>query len=348
MKIKGFWHSEQGAPALLTAILLMVFLGILAFAADFGHRHKVQAELQRATDAGALAGVMAMFPSVGVKDCSGAITTAETYTQKNTVDGDLQELADITAQVGEWGVNPSLENYRTFTALEGEAAEQHANAVQVWASKNLDLWFGPLLGVDNLMVTATATAISGMTGAAYDPEELFPFALYDEIATPDLYGKTEEIYVNTPGVQTPEGEPGILDYGWWTSLDKQISANRPEIQQLLDGEVVREPLYKDDGIRTNNGVINVELYHLEAMLAENGPIEAIVPVVEEHVANPPGAPILRFVKVIIHDANPAGGEGGGSKSITMEFVGEVEPGSNTGIGGSQWSNIDPKRPVLVQ
>ncbi|MBW1954061.1 MAG: hypothetical protein JRI66_13455 [Deltaproteobacteria bacterium] len=316
MKLKKFWHSEEGAPAILTAILLLVFMGLLAFALDFGHRHKVQAELQRAVDAGALAGVMAMFPEVGVKDCSGAVVTAKNYTQKNKVDGELQELGNITAQVGEWGMNPNIpEKYRTFTPLSGEEAEKHANAVQVWASKNLNLWFGPLLGVNNLMVRATATAISGMSGAAYNPEELFPFTIKDDIAD-SLFGTgPQEIFINTPGVKYEEGDKKILDYGYWTSLDDEISANRPEVQKLLDGEVVREPLYKDDGIRTNNGVINVELEHLKGVLDENGPIDAIVPVVEEHVANPPGAPILRFIKVKIYDAQPAS-EGKGKKSIT--------------------------------
>lgn len=51
----GIISQERGAILVLVAVLLIVFIGLAAFAIDFGYRHVVKNELQNVADASALA-----------------------------------------------------------------------------------------------------------------------------------------------------------------------------------------------------------------------------------------------------------------------------------------------------
>lgn len=53
--------DQQGTVAVITAAGLLLLLGIAGLALDLGHLFVVKSELQRAADAGAMAGARALF-----------------------------------------------------------------------------------------------------------------------------------------------------------------------------------------------------------------------------------------------------------------------------------------------
>ncbi len=74
----GTTRNESGYIAVTTGLMLIVFMGICAFSVDLGRWYFVAMQEQKAADAGALAGVVAL-PG----DPTSAHANARTYTTAN-------------------------------------------------------------------------------------------------------------------------------------------------------------------------------------------------------------------------------------------------------------------------
>ena len=70
--------QEGGYVAVMTGLLLMVLMGLAAFAVDVGQWYVVGQQEQRAADAAALAGVTKL-----PDDLAGAQTTAQSFSKIN-------------------------------------------------------------------------------------------------------------------------------------------------------------------------------------------------------------------------------------------------------------------------
>src|SRR5688500_5837104 len=57
-------ESRRGAIVVMAAVLLIILLAMVAFAVDSGYMLTVRTELQRAADAGAIAGAAALIEGV--------------------------------------------------------------------------------------------------------------------------------------------------------------------------------------------------------------------------------------------------------------------------------------------
>ena len=93
--------DQSGFSAVFGAIVIVVLIGFTALALDIGHLFVVKSELQKAAEAGALAGARALALPMGVTDWNWANgkTMAVSTVQKNVVD--KLSLADFTvANVG--------------------------------------------------------------------------------------------------------------------------------------------------------------------------------------------------------------------------------------------------------
>ncbi len=122
-------RRDRGAVAIVTAILMLTFLGLTAFAVDVGNWYAVGLQAQRAADAGALAGVVNL-PG----DQSGASSVARSFTKQNGFTDGVGATV-VTAGVG-----------TTPTRLN------------VKVSKSVPNFFGSLLGVRTTTVTRSAVA----------------------------------------------------------------------------------------------------------------------------------------------------------------------------------------------
>jgi len=149
--IRGFQRvraqrlGRRGAIAVLAAIFLVAMLAMVAFTVDIGYVAKVNAELQRACDAGALAGAKALTDGN-----SNAIAAVQQYIALNPVAGKALSADNIIIDLGIW--NP---NTFSFTANT-----QTPSAVRVTLNDpNEALFFGRVLNKGTMDFSAKTIAM---------------------------------------------------------------------------------------------------------------------------------------------------------------------------------------------
>jgi len=128
---------EGGYVAVMTGILLMVLMGLAAFAVDVGQWYLVGQQEQRAADAAALAGVTKL-PA----DLAGAQATALSFSKINRFEN-LPSAA----------TNPTT----VAAGLDGGRPTR----LRVTVTRTVDNIFGPLLGVPKTTISRTAVADYG-------------------------------------------------------------------------------------------------------------------------------------------------------------------------------------------
>jgi Flp pilus assembly protein TadG len=121
---------EGGYVAVLTALCLIVLMGLAAFAVDVGHWYLVGQQEQNAADAAAMAGVTSLPGNL-----PGAQTTALNYSKIN-------------------GFQNGGVNNTTVTAVLGGSSTR----LQVTVSEKVTNFFGSLLGVPTTNVSRTSIA----------------------------------------------------------------------------------------------------------------------------------------------------------------------------------------------
>ena len=147
-------RKRRGAVLILLVIMLIPILIFVAFTVDMGYISLVQAELQSAADAAAMAGALELSNGPqGARD--GAVAMAANNpaaSQPVTLDAN----ADIA--LGTWDQETA-----TFTPLVGNA-EGAADTVRVTCRLNqargnqLQLFFARVIGKPSVDLWATATA----------------------------------------------------------------------------------------------------------------------------------------------------------------------------------------------
>lgn len=99
--------NERGSILVWFAVSMIVMIGMAALAIDLGTGYVAKAQLQNATDAGALAGAGMLYPSPstspGSPNWALAQSTALSVTQKNTVAGAY--LTNAKIQYGYWNLS---------------------------------------------------------------------------------------------------------------------------------------------------------------------------------------------------------------------------------------------------
>ena len=201
--------DESGATAIFIALIFSVICGFVALVVDIGHIYKVRAELQRTADAGALAGAMGLVPYTAfvpiptpnwLKGQVAAHTMISDIANKN--DNIQFTATDGTVGYGYWYLKKPASYVQELNPTRpATLAEMPAPAIKVTLSRNVTLYFAPIIGVSSpKTVSATATAIipegySIAKGAAplavelasirYDAEHTI-----DTIAPIDLVGRS--------------------------------------------------------------------------------------------------------------------------------------------------------------
>jgi Putative Flp pilus-assembly TadE/G-like/Putative Tad-like Flp pilus-assembly len=177
--------DESGATAIVVALIFSAICGVGGLALDFGHYYKVQAELQRTADAGALAGVTGLIPytgsAPGTPNWPGGQTAANIIIdrEQNKVDAPIITPTAIV-DYGYWylkaptGTTQALPQARPTT--EAWLPEP---AIKVTLSKDVTMYLAPLIGFAGpLKATATAIAI---LPEIYAPTGVPPIAVSEDI-----------------------------------------------------------------------------------------------------------------------------------------------------------------------
>ncbi len=138
--------TRRGTIVVLTAFLLIVVVAMVAFSVDIGYIVTCRTELQRAVDAGALAGVGAL----GDGEEQEVRDVVVEYIQQNLVGAQQVPESAIEIELGEWN-----DETRQFVA-----GGSMPSAVRVFVElDDKPLFFGPALGTDSFDLSAEAIAM---------------------------------------------------------------------------------------------------------------------------------------------------------------------------------------------
>jgi Flp pilus assembly protein TadG len=249
------WEGQSGAVLPALAIGMVVFLGFTALALDIGHLVSVKSELQKAADAGALAGARALAGSSPSQIVWGnGIALANQAVKNNKADGSL--LTHCQVQAGYWSLSWSLAT--APDDLQSQAiipTSLDVPAVKVTVSKDtganggpVPLTFAPILGVNQSPVIARAVAIIG-SPYAVPPGGLFPLAIKEDTVKNYDWNNHPTLRIDDPH------DTG--DAGWWTTF-LQSNPSDSYIKDLIagpsNGGVASPPLKVGDSIYCGDNI----------------------------------------------------------------------------------------------
>jgi len=193
----GRWRAlavdQSGSIAVFSAIAMLMLLSFAALALDIGHLVSVKGELQKAADAGALAGARALALPKGITDWNWANgkATAVSTVQKNSADGrSLADFTDANVQAGYWDLSwtpgnaPAnllgYDNPAAFVPASGQVAAVKVTVQEIQggsgSSAPVATNFASVMGITSLNTKASAVAMmSPPTTIPYS--DTWPFAL---------------------------------------------------------------------------------------------------------------------------------------------------------------------------
>jgi hypothetical protein len=165
---------RHGTIAVLTVFLLVIVIGMAAFAVDIGTLAVARSEAQTAADAAAMAGMtklaeqlkrapIAQGTAVQTSaDLALAREEAKTFGQKNRIASDIAELKDSDIEIG-YMANPYDHSNNSLDTSGWPARPYNAVRVHVRRDQNhtngqLKLFFAQFLGSKQTNAGATATA----------------------------------------------------------------------------------------------------------------------------------------------------------------------------------------------
>lgn len=156
-------HSERGVVFVQVAITLLVLIGFCTFVLDYGVMWMARGQAQNAADAGALSGALARaFDDLADPPAGGGIAdlSARSAAEANEV----------------WNVAPAVEiSWACPVGVAGRCVR--ADVFRDTAHGNpLPAVFGPVLGITDQSVRATATAVVAMGNTT---DCMRPFAVAD-------------------------------------------------------------------------------------------------------------------------------------------------------------------------
>jgi hypothetical protein len=338
--------DQSGFSAVFGAIVIVVLIGFTALALDIGHLFVVKSELQKAAEAGALAGARALALPMGVTDWNWANgkTMAVSTVQKNVVD--KLSLADFTVanvEAGFWDLSwtsltapAHLLGYTNPTAYV--PSNNQVAAIKVTISKTrggsgssapVMASFASVLGVNSMEAKASAVAmITPPTTVPYS--SAWPFALpwtwvvqhWDD-DPPLSFGVAANQHVDSGGQ--------------WTSFKSQENG-ATYINSLILGTITTESISVGDQIFIQTGE-RASIYNtvLDNCIGQT----RYIPVVPDGFPNNDFSEVLAYVPFTVTAAIGSGND----PTVIGHFApGWVDPNAS-GSGGKYFG--DPLPPRLV-
>lgn len=189
----------KGIVAVLFAVLLVFVMAMVAFSVDMGYMFTVQSELDRAVDAGALAGAGTL-----VDGQVQAEQTVYDFIGLNLVGREAVSPADIEVETGVW--DPTTRSF--------QASPNPPSAIRVSAKRlRQSLFFARVLGHDDFDVQSEAIAV-------YQPRDIMLVLDYSASMNDD----SELRHISTIGQSAVEanllqiyqelGSPGFGNMQW--------------------------------------------------------------------------------------------------------------------------------------
>lgn len=276
--------NQRGTIAVLTAAGLLVLLGITGLAVDLGHLYVVKSELQRAADAGAMAGARALYPfplsnaTLPISpDCGAAQAQGRTICQANLVEGDSASVAQI--QTGSWNWPGSL-----FSP--GCSTSPFSNAVTLTTRRDsIPLTVMGALGLGPVGLQATGVAVMDWVGNLEK-------GAASVLAIGKKYAQKGDVYIYL--------NPDPIDGGgWYTKAPEKPNAST--LKGYLDNPGNVPAIKQGDMVNLDNGAVSSVLSKLASWIGKT----MLVPVVDTEKFNQ-SAPVEGFTAFTITEVNTKG------------------------------------------
>ncbi|MGD0516470.1 MAG: pilus assembly protein TadG-related protein, partial [Thermoguttaceae bacterium] len=195
--------QHRGAILLLTVLLIVVLLGMIAFAVDLGYLMMAKTQLQAAADSAALAAAGSMGQSQTI-----ASNAAKSYAAQNLIGNQSVQLGSSDITYGTWD-----KTTRTFTPVSSGLI---SNAAKVTAKADstttgaIPLFFGRILNLYSVNLSASATATC-------NPRDIcFVVDLSGSMNNDTDPNNTSGINSSYPGVGTTMMQDIYSDFGYGT------------------------------------------------------------------------------------------------------------------------------------
>lgn len=225
----GRKSPRRGAIAVLSAVMMVLLLGLVALAVDYGLIVKVRSDLQRAADAAALAAVQDLVPAAdGTQDLAAARATVQTYATSN--------LEEPSFQVA--GGDIEIGRFEPATVYSAVTLDNSGilDAVRVTLRRDgttnprVGLFFGRVLGQKEAGVMATGTAVLQKAMRLEPGAPVLPFSMHRDAWNGhevwSIYGDGKLKDANRDSIP---GNWGTLDIGPSNNSTSDLS------DQILDG-----------------------------------------------------------------------------------------------------------------
>ncbi len=194
--LRRLLRGTRGSVAVITAIGLIAFVGMVSLAIDMGHLYTVRNELQNVADAAALAAAGNLIHDYGagaVRDSAAAQQAALTVVQRQSqLSGQpgvaAEDRNDLNFIFGAWDIYKG-DPATAWTEIGSTcASDSNANGVKVTIRRAAGTVYGPvsnflggIFGRDTSQVAATAIAYLGYTHEVPTATVEVPLALPDTI-----------------------------------------------------------------------------------------------------------------------------------------------------------------------
>ncbi|MHA7141367.1 pilus assembly protein TadG-related protein [Arthrobacter sp. Sr33] len=202
-------NEADGAIAVMTALLMVLVLGMTALVIDVGMLYFERAQLQNGADAAALA----IAQDCAYQDLCDPILAAATATDlagANANDSRAAAVADLSI------ANSVVVTTTTLTPT-GQPAVQH--------------WFAPILGISSTAVGARATASWGSPSKA----TVFPFTapkcLFDQTPSDqEIWITVDSTCIDASGKSLPGA------FGWLEESEKKSCSASVDVDEVIAGQ----------------------------------------------------------------------------------------------------------------
>ncbi|MCL4500308.1 MAG: pilus assembly protein [Deltaproteobacteria bacterium] len=375
-----FWKDTSGSITALTAVLLIAFVGALAFVVDLGHLHIVQNELRNAADDCALRGARAFLP----QDITGMTAPPSSDWMKNNAETQASlAIADNNSDKG-IKANPALKdlpvadmtvgvwNFATRTMMAwqwppdaaywgkmvGPGISLPVKRTDSYNDGPVRMSLASFLGKDEVSVKTTATAALTPKGGTMPGAPTLPFGTWGDLLTgigQILHGTFKKDGTDTMG---------------WTNLDPaDTNPNASELKKMINDATGRYtpdcPTGSSVGIQ--NGVASSVIQN---MIAPNNRFGLAPSLTNPDIYVPTGTNAAGVPYAdVVYEMPVFQDNGSGDKFNQSAVVGAVPikivqvqgPPSNTidvqivggnyvspGYGGGLWYGILSPQPFLVQ
>ena len=335
--------DQSGAVGVIFAVCLTLMIGVAALVIDLGHAFVVKREMQKAAEAGAMAGARALNLPVTstTKNWANGIATATSTVKLNFANGaQLSDYSSSNVYAGYWDTRwtpttaPANLNGSADPAGYVPADSTHEiPAVKVTIGKTasgtgssapVTTFFAAALGFDFMTMQASAVAMLP-SPAGIGKGDAFPMAM-------------PQSYVEAHWDSEPPASFQVTGGGGrgnWTSF--LVDANNvPIIRSLIDngnpGNInIGDDIWIEPGVKTS-------LYEYSA---EKIGQTVMIPVVNDDCNTHDWTPVVNFVAFYIEAV-----DGGSGKYIQGHFVKNHLLDSASGASGNGYGTTSG--PKLVQ